>query len=116
MIRRLPTHQLVVDIAVPAALFLVLLIPYIELGWLRLVVLAGMCAALTLRRLSPALALATVWGASLWQVVLGLEPDPMSLAILPVLYATARYGSATIRWAGLISAGVGAVIITIYVT
>lgn len=116
MIRRLSTPQLVVDIAVPAALFVLLFLPYVDQGWAHLVVLAGMCAALSLRRLGPTLALAVAWGASLWQVALGMEPDPASLAILPVLYATARYGTETVKWAGLISAAVGALIITVYVT
>lgn len=118
MIRRLSTPQLVVDIVVPAAILLILFVPYLNRSdWAPgLVVLVVMCVALSLRRLSPALALGVAWAGSLWQVVSLMEPDPMSLAILPVLYATARYGSSTVKWAGLISAGVGALIITVYVT
>ena len=117
MFRRLSTPQLVVDIAVPVGILLVLFVPYLDRhdSATSLVVLAGMCAALALRRLSPALALGVAWVASLWQVALLMQPDPASLAILPVLYATARYGSSTVKWAGLISSGAGALIIAAYI-
>src|SRR5690606_37869553 len=96
----------------------VLFVPYLIQpdGASRLVVLAGMCAALAVRRLSPALSLAIVWVPSLWQVLFWMGPDPTSIAILPVLYATSRYGTDVVKWAGLISAGVGAIIITVYLT
>lgn len=118
MIRRLSIPQLVVDIAVPSVVFLALFLHYFAPtnGWVRIVVLAGMCAAFAMRRLSPAIALTFAWGASLWQVAFTMDPDPMSIAILPVLYATARYGSDAVKWAGLISAGVGALVIAAYVT
>ncbi|MBX3093945.1 MAG: sensor histidine kinase [Cryobacterium sp.] len=115
MIRKLSTSQLAVDIALPSALLLVLLVPYFAAGGvLRTVVLAGTCAALAVRRWSPLLSLAIVWIPSLWQVVLRLEPDPLSIAVLPVLYSTARYGDRATKWLGLASAGLGAFIIAVY--
>lgn len=118
MIRTLSTAGLVVDIAVPTALALILFVPYLDQpdGGLRLVVLLGMCAAVAVRRLSPALSLAIVWVPSLWQVVFGMEPDPLSIAVLPVLYSTARYGDRLTKWLGLGSAGLGALIIALYLT
>src|SRR5690606_18430642 len=79
-------------------------------------VVARLCAAATLRRRCPGFALAVVWVPSLVQVAAGIEPDPSSLAILPVLYATSRYGTSAVKWAGLASAGAGAIVITVYVT
>lgn len=118
MIRKLSTAGLVVDIALPTAVLLILFVPYLNQhdGALRLVVLLGMCAAVAVRRLSPALSLVIVWVPSLCQVVFGMEPDPLSIAVLPVLYSTARYGDRMTKWLGLASAGLGALIIALYFT
>lgn len=69
-----------------------------------------MGAALALRRLSPSLALTIAWLGAILQLSFALQPDASNLAILPVLYATAAYGSTRTKWAGLISAGAGALI------
>jgi signal transduction histidine kinase len=105
--RRLTTGQLAVDVSVAA--FCVLLRFWIiihEVPMMFVVVFMG--GALAIRRLNPGLALAVAWVGALLQLNFGLEPDLSNLAVLPVLYATAAYGSARIKWAGLISAGAGA--------
>jgi signal transduction histidine kinase len=73
-------------------------------------------AVLALRRVSPALALAVAWAAAVLQMAASLPPDVADLAILPLLYATARYGGRIVKWAGLASAVLGAVVATAYLT
>jgi signal transduction histidine kinase len=80
------------------------------------IVVVGMGGALALRRLSPLLALLVAWVFAIVQMASGLPPDVANLAILPVLYATARYGGAVVKWAGLSSAGLGALIASVYLT
>lgn len=118
MFRKLTTTQLVVDLAIPGAIFLVLLPVYFSPsdGWVRVWLLLGYCAAFALRRLHPGIALAVAWVPSLIQVVARMEPDPLSIAILPVLYATARYGSPLVKWLGLGSAILGSATIAVYLT
>lgn len=79
-------------------------------------VVVMMAVALSLRRLSPALALAVAWVGAVVQMMALLDPDSSNLAIVAVLYTTARYGTVGVRTAGLISAGAGAVIATAYST
>ncbi len=74
-------------------------------GLVALVLLGGVLA---LRRVSPALALTIAWAATGLQMVASLPPDVSDLAVLPMLYATARYGGRVVKWAGLTSAVVGA--------
>lgn len=73
-----------------------------------------MGTALALNRLSPAIALATAWVGALLQMYAGAEPDLANLAILVVLYSTARHGEPLVKWAGLASAGLGALVIAFY--
>lgn len=112
MIRKLSTLQLTVDIIVAGGWFLINAIGGgFELG--RFLVALGMGAALALRRLSPTLSLTVAWVVSLAQVAAGVTPLPANLAILAVLYATAAYGSRTLRWVGFASTFVGAAVITL---
>src|SRR5690554_2404980 len=112
--RRLSAGQLTFDVALAAAcVFLRLVIGIQELPMVPVVLLMG--AALALRRMTPALALAVAWLGAVIQLASLLQPDVSNLAILPVLYATAAYGSDRTKWAGLISAGAGALIAGIYV-
>lgn len=101
--------QLTVDIGIAAGCLLL----RTWIGWdgaaMMFVVLA-MAAALAIRRLSPGLALVVAWVGAIVQVLALLNPDVSNLAILPVLYATARYGERTVKWAGLASAGIGALL------
>jgi signal transduction histidine kinase len=112
MIRKLSTLQLTVDIVVAGGWFLInAAAGGFSLG--RFAVAFGMGAALALRRLSPTLSLAVAWVVSLAQVAAGVAPLPVNLAILAVLYATAAYGSRTLRWVGFASTFVGAAVITL---
>ncbi len=114
MFRSLTPRQLAFDIGLASACFVFALLVYSNGVFGSLLALTGMAAALALRRSSPALALGVAWVTSLVQVVFGIGPDLSNLAILPVLYATARYGVPPLRWLGLGSAGVGALIIAAY--
>lgn len=115
MFRRLTPFQLTTDIVV--AVLCVLLrsiIPLEMLGGWVVVVLLG--AAFGLRRLSPGLALIVAWVGAIVQMAILMMPDPANLAILAVLYSTARYGDRAVKWAGLASAGAGALVAALYLT
>lgn len=116
MFRPLTRGQLAFDIGLAVACFLFGLLVYSNGVAGSPLALTGMAAALALRRLSPALALAVAWVTSLAQVLLGIGPDLSNLALLPVLYATARYGIPPVRWIGLGSAAAGALVIAVYST
>ncbi len=115
MFRTLTSRQLAFDI-VTAALCLLLRLAVGVQEVPMFFVVFGMAAALGLRRVSPALALAVAWAGAIVQVATGLDPDVSNLAILPVLYATASYGVPQLKWLGLASSGLGAVVITVYMT
>lgn len=112
MFRTVKPRQIVVDVSIAAACALIEIA--ISGSDYSTIALVGMATALALRRLSPALALCLVWPTALLQVFLTIGPDMSNLAILPVLYATASYGSSLLRWAGLFSSGLGALVLTIY--
>ena len=120
MLRPLRRPQLVADLLVAGAFALVAYAaeqvgrtgPTDALG--SLLIVAGMAAALAVRRLSPVLALAFAWGAGLVQMSLGRAPSTVDLAIFAVLYATAAYGTRRVFWAGFASAIVGAAVGTAY--
>ena len=116
MWRHLTRRQLAVDIAVPSAAFLLLLLPYAMLGASATFVLFGMCLALVFRRLGPGFALGIAWLTAIGQMALGEAPTFANIAIFFVLYATAAYGSRPVMWLGFASIGVGALTITLYVT
>jgi signal transduction histidine kinase len=107
--RRLTPGQLAFDLSL-AALCMLLRFWMVIYPTPMFVVVVVMAAALALRRVSPSLALVIAWFGAIIQLSFGLEPDSSNLAILAVLYTTAAYGSARTKWAGLISAGAGAVI------
>src|SRR4051794_32397017 len=112
MIRKLSSAQLTFDIVIALAWFLINGVA----GGIRVSYFAvafGMGAALAIRRLSPTLALAVAWIASLTQVGFGISPLPANLAILAVLFATTAYGSRTLRWVALASTFLGAGVITL---
>jgi signal transduction histidine kinase len=111
--RRLTNGQLTFDISFAVVCVLFRLWVIVELGPMIVVVLV-MGSALALRRISPSLALTVAWAGAIFQLLSGLQPDPSNLAILPVLFATAAYGSNRTKWAGLISAGTGALVATGY--
>src|SRR5690554_4148944 len=112
--RRLTAGQLIFDVTLAVACVL-LRFAIIIREWPMMAVVVFMGAAFALRRSNPGLALAIAWLGALVQLNFRLEPDISNLAILPVLYATAAYGVTRIKWAGLISAGAGAMVATGYV-
>jgi len=109
-LRRLSRRTLVIDLGIAGAfgLFGILSDPYSSV--MSLVVLAGFTVALAIRRLSPALALTVAWVTALAQMVAGEQVLTSDIAVLAVLYATAAYGERFVRWAGLVSVGVGALL------
>jgi len=115
-LRKLSRRTLVIDLSIAGAfgLFGVLSDPYSSV--LSLVVLAGFTLALAVRRLSPALALTVAWITALSQMAAGQPVLTSDIAILAVLYATAAYAERFVRWAGLVSVGVGAVLAAGYIT
>lgn len=115
MFRRLTVTQLVVDVGLALFCVAVRFTMLVESDWIGLVVVL-MGAALALRRLSPGLALAVAWVGATVQMLAGMTPDASNLAIVAVLYTTARYGTRPVRWLGLASAGLGALVATIYLT
>ncbi len=113
MFRVLRPAQLVVDVGIAIACLLLrwgIGVASFPL-WVVVVAMAG---ALPLRRASPGFALAIAWVGALIQMAAHLSPDISNLAILAVLFTTARYGSRRTRWLGLASAVVGAVLATGY--
>ena len=79
-----------------------------------LVVLVGFVAALAIRRLSPAWSLGIAWAAAVLQMVALRDLQLYDTAVLGVLYSTAAHGGRVVKWSGLASAGVGAVVATVY--
>ena len=80
-----------------------------------IIVVIGMAGTVAIHRLSPALALLLAWLTVIFQLSFLLAPDISNAAILLVLFATSAYGSPLIKWLGLASAGVGALVATAYV-
>ncbi|WP_368498716.1 sensor histidine kinase [Herbiconiux sp. A18JL235] len=115
MIRSLRPAQLAIDVGLAAACVLLRVAIGID-GIALTVVVVAMGVALALRRLSPALALGVAWLGAVVQLASVLPPDIANLAILPVLYATARRGTAAMKWVGLASAVLGALVATGYLT
>ena len=114
-LRTLSRRTLVIDLSIAGAFGLigVLSDPYSSV--MSLVVLAGFTLALAVRRLSPALALTVAWITALSQMAAGQPVLTSDIAILAVLYATAAYAERFVRWAGLVSVGVGALLAAGYI-
>lgn len=111
MFRRLTQLQLVVDLLLGGAWFLLNGFTG-GIDIIRFSISLGMGAALALRRFSPTLALGIAWLFSLGQVAIGETPLAANLAIIPVLYATSAYGGRVLRWVGFASSFLGAAVIT----
>jgi signal transduction histidine kinase len=117
VIRELRRYQLVTDLSVAAAFFALLLPTTFDSPspLQAILVHALMALALAFRRLAPAIALAVAWVGALIQMAFASSvPAVSDLAILAVLFATASYGTRLVRWLGLASAVVGAVVATTY--
>ncbi|WP_109210526.1 MULTISPECIES: histidine kinase [Microbacterium] len=129
MFRPLKTHQIVVDVSLGVAFFLIAW-PIEQIvtgatgygaplqGWLEavqaLLIALVFGAALAVRRLSPGLALGLAWAGAVLQMGFGRPPSFADIAIFAVLYTTAAYGGQRVYWAGFASALVGALVITVY--
>ncbi len=126
MFRRLKPYQLVVDVSVGVAFFLLALpievvlvsgLPSAEATGVTLAsatIAVLFSGALAIRRLSPGLALAVAWAGALLQMGLTRPPSFADVAIFGVLYTTAAYGTKRVYWLGLASTLVGALAITAY--
>ncbi|PXA68821.1 sensor histidine kinase [Cryobacterium arcticum] len=99
-----------IDAGIAGAFFLVGLLLDARSSIATLLVLLGFTAALAVRRLSPGLALTIAWITALSQMLAGLSVLGSDLAVLAVLYVTAAYADRIVRWAGLVSVGVGALL------
>jgi signal transduction histidine kinase len=109
--------QVVVDALVAAVVagFALLALRGTDDGPLHVVVAVVLVAAVALRRASPALALTLAWIGAVLQMSGLLSPEVEDLAMAPVVYATAAYGSRRVRIAGLVSAGIGSITAGVYV-
>jgi len=115
MFRRLTTTQLVVDVLVAVAYFLVFFVAYFRYSQWELFVAAGFSVALAFRRKAPGLALGIAWLVAVFQMVAGVDPNPMDVAVFPIVYASAAYGTSLTRWLSLASSLVAPVTITVYI-
>jgi signal transduction histidine kinase len=114
MFHFLKPYQLVVD-GLVAVVFFFVTTTLASGRTSEYVLSAALSLAMVLRRLSPGVALAVCWIAALSQMYIArLEPTIADFAILAVLYSCAAYGGRIIRWAALVSVGVGALLGTVY--
>ncbi|MGO2659398.1 histidine kinase [Mycetocola reblochoni] len=103
--RSIARRELLADIGIAAGFWLLCALLDVVLGgWQGIVVGLAMMLALTLRRLSPSLALVTAWAGVAVQLLAGLPVLASNLAIFGVLFATAAYGTRRVRTFGLVSA------------
>ncbi|WP_431247426.1 sensor histidine kinase [Leifsonia xyli] len=115
LVRRLTRTQLTADI-LGAVSFEVFCLIVGEQDRAAFVVLTAFAVAVALRRMSPAVALSIAWLAAVLQMTTGHSILVSNLGVLIVLYATAAYGDRIVRAAGLISAGLGALVAALYLT
>jgi signal transduction histidine kinase len=98
-----------------AAVFALVCLPFAWLGGAPdFAALVLFTAALAVRRLSPAWSLGIAWTAAVLQMVMLRDLQLYDVAVLGVLYSTAAHGGRLVKWLGLVSAGVGALIATGY--
>jgi len=117
VIRSISRAQLIVDIVVAGVLLLLTIWDVVEKSpFVGPVVAVIYCAALAVRRLSPALAVIGVWTAALLQMAVLIPATGVDVAVLGVAYASAAYGGRTVRLVGLASAVVGGMLTAVYLT
>jgi signal transduction histidine kinase len=98
-----------------ALVFALVCLPFAWLGGAPdVAVLVLFAGALAVRRLSPALSLGIAWAAAILQMSMLRDLQLYDVAVLGVLYSTAAHGGRVVRWLGLASAGVGALLATGY--
>ncbi len=130
MFRRLQPYQIVLDVVgAVVGLVITLLLDLViatnsTSAWIddpmvaiehHVVVALVLWSAAAISRLSPPLALGVAWVGALLQMVGGMWPSPVDVAIFGVLFATAAYGTRRLVWLGGASAVVGGVIAGGYV-
>ncbi|WP_314147453.1 histidine kinase [uncultured Leifsonia sp.] len=121
LVHRLTRRQLGFDVGGAVAFVAFCLItdfPFVtsDGGRSVFVVLIVFAVAVALRRMSPVVSLATAWLAAVLQMVTGHNILVSDIGVLIVLYATAAYGDRVVRYAGLISAGIGAFVAALYLS
>ena len=106
--------KLTTDIVL-AVVFALVCLPFAWLGTpVDLVVLVLFAGALAVRRLAPAWSLGVAWAAAILQMAALRDLQLYDTAVLGVLYSTAAHGGRVLKWLGLVSAGVGALVATAY--
>ncbi|MGN6272777.1 MAG: sensor histidine kinase [Protaetiibacter sp.] len=115
MFRRLTATQLAVDVLLAAVYFLVFFVAYFRQGLWEPLLVVGFAAALALRRKAPGLALGVAWAAAIVQMVVRVDPGVLDVAVFPIVYAAAAYGTSLARWLSLASSLVAPVTITGYI-
>ena len=106
--------KLTTDIVL-AAVFALVCLPFAWLGTpVDLVVLVMFAGALAVRRLAPGWSLGVAWAAAILQMAALRDLQLYDTAVLGVLYSTAAHGGRVLKWLGLVSAGVGALVATAY--
>lgn len=114
MFRRLQPVQAAIDVGIALVFFIAAFALTREdpTGLLAL----ALAISLGFRRFSPGIALAIAWIAALLQMyALNLVPGYADLGILAVIYASAAYGTRTVRWLGFASIFVGAILGAIFI-
>ncbi len=115
MFRSLTPSQLAIDVIIPTVgVLLVLGTGGDYLLFTSILTALGMGTAMAFRRMSPPIALIVAWLTAAFQMLSGLSPEPSNLAILPILFASAAYGTATVKWIGLASSFWGAFVVALY--
>lgn len=106
--------RLTTDIVLAVA-FAFVSLPFALLGDAAdLAALLLFAGALAIRRLRPGWSLGIAWAAAIVQMAALRDLQLYDTAVLGVLYSTAAHGGRVVKWLGLASAGVGAVIATLY--
>ncbi|MDR5700239.1 sensor histidine kinase [Agromyces aerolatus] len=114
MTTRLSRGRLVTDVVL-AVLFALVCLPFALLGnGFDVAALALFTGALAVRRLAPGWSLGVAWFAALVQMLALRDLQLYDTAVLGVLYSTAAHGGRVLKWLGLGSAGVGALVATVY--
>lgn len=116
LVRRLTRGQLTFDIGGAVAFAAFCLLSGGAGDRTVFLVMIAFAVAVALRRMSPAVSLSIAWLAAVLQMTTGHSILVSDIAVLVVLYATAAYGDRIVRGAGLISAGVGALVAALYLT
>lgn len=114
VIRVLKPYQYAVDALIALFCLAMALIVYQSSGIFVIFSVFGMATSLVFRRWSPALALGIAWLTVALQLLSQPEPNLSNLAVLPILFGTAAYGTRLVKWLGFASAFVGALLATGY--